>query len=96
MRDESSGISFPDFATLTVSHGIRALDVEESWHVPGAVAETLKGDDPCLCEVWMDPDQPQIPKSINRRLADGTIQQTALEDAWPYLPAEEVQENLRT
>jgi acetolactate synthase-1/2/3 large subunit len=54
----------------------------------------LKSDGPVLCEVMMDPNQEQIPKAINRRLEDGTIKQTAIEDSYPFLPEEELRENL--
>jgi acetolactate synthase-1/2/3 large subunit len=52
-------------------------------------------DGPALCEVMMDPDQPQIPKSVNRRDEAGNIKQTPIEDSWPYLPREEIEENLK-
>ena len=43
----------------------------------------------------MDPKQEQIPKMVNRRDEAGNIRQTPIEDAWPYIPREELEENLR-
>jgi acetolactate synthase-1/2/3 large subunit len=93
--DESSGLSFPDFKKLARAHGIPPRYVESSSMLREVVADVLAEPGPVLCEVMMDPDQPQIPKSINRREADGTLKQTTLEDAWPYLPREEIEENLK-
>lgn len=93
--DAGSGISFPDFEKLAAAHGIDFLRATERLSMDGIVRATLHRDDPCICEVMMDPDQPQIPKSINRREADGTIRQTPIEDAWPHLPAEEIAEALK-
>jgi hypothetical protein len=44
--------------------------------------------------VMMDPNQPQVPKSVNRRDEAGNIKQTPIEDAHPYLPREEIAANL--
>lgn len=92
--DAGSGLSFPEFRRLAEAHRIDAHRVEDADVLHDVVAGVLASPGPALCEVVMDPAQAQIPKSINRRLADGTIRQTAIEDAWPYLPREEIEENL--
>lgn len=93
--DEKSGLSFPDFRALAGAHAIPSWIVERSGDVDSIVSGVLEQDGPVLCEVQMDPEQPQIPKSINRREPDGSIKQTALEDAWPYLDRAELEENLK-
>lgn len=92
--DEASGLSFPNFRVLAVAHGISYVPLRRSEETRAMVEATLYGDGPALCEVFMDPNQAQEPKSINRRDEDGTIRQTPIEDAWPYLPREELAENL--
>jgi acetolactate synthase-1/2/3 large subunit len=93
--DKHSGLSFPDFYELAHSFGLSRARYADSSDGFYEIQKYLRFDGPLLVEVMMDPNQPQVPKSINRRMPDGTIQQTSIEDAWPYLPAEEVAENLR-
>jgi acetolactate synthase-1/2/3 large subunit len=93
--DEGSGLSFPDFGQLTAAHRVVHRRVARSAEVRGVVEAVLSAAGPVLCEVMMDQDQSQIPKSVNRRDENGNIKQTAIEDAWPYLPREEIEENLR-
>jgi acetolactate synthase-1/2/3 large subunit len=93
--DEKSGISFPDFGDVAYANYVLWNRVSSSSQVKEAVATALKSSGPWLCEVMMDPNQPQIPKSVNQRDEQGNIRQTPIEDAWPYLPREEIEENLR-
>jgi acetolactate synthase-1/2/3 large subunit len=92
--DEKSGLSFPNFMKLTEAHGVRYLHLNRSEQARGVVAAVLKTAGPMLCEVMMDPNQPQVPKSVNRRDEAGNIKQTPIEDAHPYLPREEIAANL--
>lgn len=93
--DEASGLSFPDFGILANAHRVPYSVATMSEMVSARVSSVLASDGPHLCEIVMDPDQPQEPKSINRRDETGNIKQTPIEDAWPYLPREEVEENLK-
>ena len=50
---------------------------------------------PLFCELLIDPDQPQIPKLINRRTKDNEIAiPSGFEDLYPFLPIEEVEKNI--
>lgn len=93
--DEATGLTFPHFGTLAYAHHIsfwRLLDYSDA---RVRLREVLEGARPAFCEVMMSPEQAQIPKSLNRRNADGTLNQTLLEDAHPFLPKEEVEANLK-
>lgn len=92
--DEGSGISFPHFGQFVRAHGIPHLLAEKSGELQPRIEAALRMGGPCVVEVLMDPDQPQIPKSINKRDEAGNIKQTPIEDAWPYLSREELEENM--
>lgn len=92
--DEGSGLSFPDFETVVAAHGIRYDRMESSREVDEVIRRAMSSDGPHFVEVMMDPEQSQIPKSVNRR-ENGKIVQTPIEDAWPYLDRDELAENLR-
>lgn len=94
MGSDAADLSFPDFQTIALANRIDFLRCPDRLCMDGIVKAALAHDDPVICELMMDPEQPQIPKSINRRLPDGTIKQTAIEDAWPFLDPAEVAENL--
>jgi acetolactate synthase-1/2/3 large subunit len=94
--DAGSGIGFPDFQQTAAAFGLPALRTAPHANVAEWVRRTLATDGPVLCEVMMDPNQDTVPKSINRRDAAGRIVQTPIEDAWPYLPADELAANLKT
>ena len=93
--DEKGGLTFPHFGTLAYAHHIPFWRLLDYGDARVRLREVLEGMRPAFCEVMMDPEQAQIPKSLNRRGADGSITQTLLEDAHPYLPREEIEDNLR-
>jgi acetolactate synthase-1/2/3 large subunit len=92
----SESLSFPDFVELAKSHGMFAQRISSQKGLKSKLRNFLMEHDSALCEVMMDPNQIQAPKAVNKRLPDGTMKATALEDAWPYLTEEEIAENLQT
>ena len=89
-----SGLSFPDFAGIAEAHAIKFKRVRTNAELDGMLADFIAEPGPAICELIMDPEQPQIPKTINKRNPDGSIQPTALEDMYPFLDPEEVKSNL--
>ena len=92
--NEDSGLSFPDFMKIAEAHGFRGVCLNSHQSLKEHIIEVLNHKGPVLCEILMDHNQLQAPKSINRRNADGSMKQTALEDSYPFLDPEEVKENL--
>lgn len=93
--DEVSGLSFPNFKMIAFAHGIRYWRFDDLNGARAGLDAALAGPGPAFVEVMMDPAQDQIPKSVNKRDAEGNIVQTAIEDAWPYLDRTEIEENMR-
>lgn len=93
--DAASGLSFPDFQRLARSFEIPCVRIETHAYLREQLEAFLSHDGPALCELMMDPNQMQAPKSINQRLPDGTIRQTSIEDAFPFLDPEEIAEQMR-
>ena len=54
----------------------------------------LNGNFPGICELILDTEQPQIPKAINKRLEDGTIEPSKLDDLYPFLDSNELKKIL--
>ena len=58
------------------------------------VEQTLEQDGPCICEVFVDTEQKFEPKAASRRMADGTMVSAPLEDMAPFLPREELEQQM--
>jgi len=88
-----SGVSFPDYAAVARAYGLPAIRLEK----PGygeELARFLAAEGPALCEVVLDPAQEFEPKLTSRRLADGAMATSALEDMAPFLSREELASNM--
>lgn len=84
--DRSTGLRFPNFCVLADSFGIQSQQVCSLHDFEETYVEALRVDGPYLIDVRMNIDQIQGPKAVNRIAADGSFQQTPLEDLWPFLP----------
>jgi acetolactate synthase-1/2/3 large subunit len=88
-----SGVSFPDHVKLAHAYGLGATRLEGSDFV-GALRQVLASPGPEICEVMLDRNQTFEPKLTSRRLADGRMISSPLEDMSPFLSREELRENM--
>ncbi|MGH7274364.1 MAG: thiamine pyrophosphate-dependent enzyme, partial [Nitrospiria bacterium] len=93
--NEDTGLSFPNFSWIARAHGLHYSWVPDHSHLDQKLTMILNEDGPAFCEIMMDPDQIQAPRSVNRRNPDGTMNPTKLEDGYPFLDPEEVAEMMR-
>ncbi|MEA4888112.1 MAG: thiamine pyrophosphate-binding protein [Clostridiaceae bacterium] len=92
--DEESGISFPDLGKLCAAYGLAYRKIETHEHMESQLNEVIALDKPVLCEVIVDIDQPFAPKSSAKKLPDGRMVSAPLEELWPFLPDEELMDNM--
>lgn len=88
-----SGVSFPDSVRLAQAYGLNATRLTG----PNFIEElprVLASPEPEVCEVLLDPNQNFEPKLTSRRLSDGRMVSSPLEDMAPFLPREELRENM--
>ncbi len=90
----SSGVSLPDFVKIGTAFEIKSLRVDKPENLDKAIAETLEGDEPVICEVMVNPNYVFTPKLSARVLPDGSMESPSLEDMFPFLPREEFAENM--
>ena len=93
--DQKSGLSFPSFEHIAEAHKLKYEKLSNSVTLEAEVHKLLDYNGPVLCEIMMDKDQEQAPKSVNRRKTDGSTQQTAIEDSYPFLDPKEIEDNLK-
>jgi acetolactate synthase-1/2/3 large subunit len=89
-----SGVGFPDMVRIADAYGIPARRAGNHADLDETIAWALALEGPALVDVMMDPEQNFAPKCQAQKLPDGTLMSKPLEDLWPFLPAEELRDNL--
>jgi acetolactate synthase-1/2/3 large subunit len=93
--DSSSGVGNPRFDSLATAYGLGYCRIENHDALGDALEACLAAQGPMICELNVSPAQPRSPRLMSRRTADGKMVSPALEDMYPFLPSEEVQQNLQ-
>jgi acetolactate synthase I/II/III large subunit len=89
-----SGVSFPDLVKVAHAYGIPAFRIDQPASFKSQLEEALNAPGPFLCDVLVDSDQQFEPRLSSRRLPDGRIVSSPLEDMFPFLEREELLDNL--
>jgi acetolactate synthase-1/2/3 large subunit len=90
----TSGVGFPDFVKVAKAYGIPACRITGHTHLEETIERVLDSDGPVLCDVLMDPGQSFSPRTASKRLPDGRMESSPLEDMYPFLPQEEFLSNM--
>ncbi|MFC1925965.1 thiamine pyrophosphate-binding protein [Chloroflexota bacterium] len=89
-----SGVGFPDFVKLGKAYGIAACRITSHSQLETIIQNVLDSDGPVLCDVVMDPGQLFSPRTASKRLTDGRMVSSPLEDMYPFLDKEELLSNM--
>ncbi len=89
----ASGVSFPDYVKVAAAYGLPATRLDRA-DFRAELRAVLAADGPTVCEVVLDAEQGFEPKLTSRRLPDGRMVSSPLEDMAPFLPREELRENM--
>lgn len=92
--DPSSGVSNPDFGHLAAAYGLTYSQIRTNDEIEAGIRSALETEGPTLCELNIAIDQGITPKASAFRREDGTLESRPLEDMAPFLPREEVWENM--
>ena len=84
-----SGVTFPDFEKLAVGFGINYTCINHKDDCADVIEKTLASNDAVLCEVMIDMEQLFEPRLSSRKLPDGNLVSSPLEDMAPFLAREE-------
>lgn len=91
---ESGDLSFPDFKKIAGAFGMPYFSAKSNEEMKKAVEETLNTEGFAFCEIFTDTVQVWEPKSSTKRLPDGTLVSPPLEDLAPFLPREELEQQM--
>ena len=92
--DAASGVTFPDFTRIAAAFGFPVRRIVNHDSLRSLLSETLEEAGPQFCEVLIDPAQIFAPKLSSRKLDDGRMVSSPLHDMAPFLPREELAENI--
>ncbi|GAC1301494.1 MAG: acetolactate synthase large subunit [Steroidobacteraceae bacterium] len=89
--DRSSGVQCPDYVLLARAYGLRALDVRDAGQLDG-LAALLAQQGPVLVQIHVDRVQGFAPKLKSRMDENGRFLTPSMDDMFPFLEAEELEE----
>lgn len=92
--EESGDLSFPEYKKIAEAFGYRYYSAKSNAEMKAVVDEVLKLDGCVFTEIFTDTKQVWEPKSSTKRLADGTLVSPPLEDLAPFLPREELKNQM--
>lgn len=91
--DDRTGLSFPDFESLSVAFGMRYGRISSLSECEAFLHEYLGAAGPMLIEIMLDESQDFAPKVASRIGDDGKVVSPSLEDMSPFLSREELSGN---
>ena len=91
---DSHDLSFPSMEKLAWAYGYPYVAAHHNSELDAAVEKTLATEGPVICEIFVDMKQGFEPKASAKMLPDGTMVSVPLEDLAPFLPEEELKENM--
>ncbi len=92
--DKGSGVGNPDYCKLASAFGLGYSHIKANPDLEREIRLFLEQPGPALCEVNISAEQRISPKASAYRRPDGTFESRPLEDMAPFLPEEEVWENM--
>lgn len=89
-----SNVTFPDFSKIATAFGLAYARAERPGELADAIRATLDVAGPALCEIMIDEHAVFAPKLGAKQHPDGRITSPALEDLSPFLPRDELRDNM--
>ncbi|WP_029231939.1 thiamine pyrophosphate-binding protein [Butyrivibrio sp. VCB2006] len=91
---ESGDLAFPKFEKIADAFGFKYIGIKNGDELEEKLGEALDAAGAVLCEVFTDTTQVWEPKSSARKNPDGTLYSPPLEDLAPFLPRQELKDNM--
>ena len=91
---ESNDLGFPEFQKISMAFGIPYKNCTSMDMLKESINWINEQPGYCMLEVFCSTDQAFEPKSATKRLEDGSLYSPPLEDLAPFLPREELKQNM--
>ena len=89
-----TGVSFPDLKKVMAAFGIEYRCIRNPSDLKTVIPEVLNHQGPILCDVFMPQDQFLGPKSAVKVHPDGSLFSPPLEDLFPFIDPNELEQNM--
>jgi acetolactate synthase-1/2/3 large subunit len=83
----------PDIRKIAEAYGIPTMNIKGGDSIVERIKDVMSTDGPCLCEIFMDPQQSLYPKLSSTIGSDGKMISSSLENMYPFLEVDESQKN---
>lgn len=90
----NTGVSMPNFCKIAESFGIRSIIIKTIDNLRKNINEILTIKEPLICEVMVEDNYKFTPKVSSKKLEDGSIISTSIEDMYPFLSEIEYKKNV--
>lgn len=91
---ESGDLSFPDFGKIATAFDFPYFEAHSNEQMKEVVERVLQTEGPIFCQIFVSTKQNFEPKSVTKRLKDGTLVNSPLEDLAPFLETNEFKKNM--
>lgn len=91
--NKDSGISFPSAEKIAYAYGFNFRKIDNIHELKSKLLEVYNTIGPMICEIVTDPDEKFEPKLQSKLVDGGKFYTPSLEDMYPFLPEEEMNQN---
>jgi acetolactate synthase-1/2/3 large subunit len=85
-----SGLTFPEFSKIATAFGFNYFSIKNHEELKNNLGHIMATEGRFICEIEIDLDQQFSPKVTSKKLEDGSMVTSSLEDMWPFLSPEEL------
>jgi len=89
-----SGLTFPNFKKIAQAFEFEYFSIMNHFELKNKLSHIMDTNNKFICEIMIDLTQQFSPKVTSKKLADGSMVTSNLEDMWPFLSKEELEENI--
>ncbi len=89
-ESENTGLSFPDLKKISYAYGITYVLVKNKKNLRTVLPKILETNKPVICDIQCLYEQEIIPSVSSKKLPDGTMVSSTIDDMFPFLPAKEM------
>jgi acetolactate synthase-1/2/3 large subunit len=88
-----SGLTFPEFSKIATAFDFKYYSIKNHHELKANLGNIMGSKDRFICEIDIDLEQQFSPKVTSKKLEDGSMVTSSLEDMWPFLSKEELEYN---
>ena len=93
--NKQTGVELPDFEKIALGFDLPYVCLNKNADLDLKLKQVLSKRGPLICEVMLEKDYIFAPKLSAEKLPDGTMISPTLEDMYPFLSREEMEENAK-